>query len=254
MRISEQKAYALRVLEIDDTLAEAHALAGDVKIIEYDWEGAEKDYLYAIQLNPGIVASYNKYGYNLMCWGRFEEGVRMMRKAIELDPYNLNYTRNLGRIFYFEGSYEDAMRVLQGTLDVNPNFTIVHLSLTLVYLQQSEYEEALDAVKKEEEAQGKWNPILECISGIIYTKMDLTDKAREILDDPLERSKTLYISPYYLAALSVALGEMDRGFELLDRAYREEDFWIRELMVDPLFEDVRSDPSYDSMLKKLGLE
>ncbi len=94
----------------------------------------------------------------------FAEPSHQMKKAIELDPYNLNYTRNLGRIFYFEGSYEDAMSVLQGTIDINPVFTIVNLSLALLHLQQSEYEEALDAVKKEEDAQGKWNPVLDCIS------------------------------------------------------------------------------------------
>jgi TolB-like protein/Tfp pilus assembly protein PilF len=248
------KEYALKALNLDNTLAEAHAVAGDIKITEYDWAGAEKDYLYAIQLNPGFAPSYNKYGYNLMCWGRFEEGVNMMKKAIEFDPYNLNYTRNLGRIFYFEGSYEDAVSVLHGTIDINPIFTIVHLSLALVHVQQSEYKEALDAVKKEEEAQGKWNPVLDCISGIIYARMEQADKAREILYDLLERSKELYISPYYLAALSVALGEIDQGFELLDQAYKDGDFWVRELKVDPLFEDVRSDLRYDTMLKKLRLK
>lgn len=246
--------YALRALELDDTLAEVHTIVGDVKITEYDWKGAEDEFKRAIELNPGYAHAHNKYGYHLMCMGRFEESIEQMKKAIELDPYNLNYTRNLGRIFYFEGGYEDAMSVLQGTININPIFTIVHLSLALVHVQQSEYEEALDAVKKEEEAQGKWNPVLDCISGIIYARMDQADKAREILYDLLERSKELYISPYYLAALSVALGEIDQGFELLDQAYKDGDFWVRELKVDPLFEDVRSDPRYDTMLKKLRLK
>ena len=87
-----------------------------------------------------------------------------------------------------------------------------------------------------------------------YRKNGELDKAREILYDLLERSKELYISPYYLAALSVALGEIDQGFELLDQAYKDGDFWVRELKVDPLFEDVRSDPRYDTMLKKLRLK
>ncbi|MEE9501010.1 MAG: tetratricopeptide repeat protein [Candidatus Aminicenantaceae bacterium] len=246
--------YALRALELDDTLAEVHTIVGDVKITEYDWKGAEDEFKRAIELNPGYAHAHNKYGYHLMCMGRFEESIEQMKKAIELDPYNLNYTRNLGRIFYFEGGYEDAMSVLQGTININPIFTIVHLSLALVHVQQSEYEEALDAVKKEEEAQGKWNPVLDCISGIIYARMDQADKAREILYDLLERSKELYISPYYLAALSVALGEIDQGFELLDQAYKDGDFWVRELKVDPLFEDVRSDPRYDTMLRKLRLK
>jgi TolB-like protein len=251
---AKARAYAMKALEIDDTLAEAHALAGDMKIIEYDWAGAERDYLYAIQLNPGFAPSYNKYGYNLMCWGKFEEGIDMMKKAIELDPYNLNYTRNLGRIFYFEGSYKNAVSVLKGTLDINPNFTIVYLSLALVYLQQSKYEEALDAVKKEGEAQGKWNPILDCITGIIHSRMGKKDKAQQILDNLMNRSKEVYISPYFLAALSIALSETDKGFEFLDKAFKEGDFWIRELKVDPLFKDVRFNSKYEMMLTKLRLQ
>jgi hypothetical protein len=113
---------------------------------------------------------------------------------------------------------------------------------------------ALLAVKKEGEAQGKWNPFLDCISGIIHVRMGESDKARQIFDNLLERSNDVNISPYYIAALSVTLGEMDKGFDFLDKAYREKDFWIRELMVDSLFEDVRSDPRYDTMLRKLRLK
>jgi TolB-like protein/tetratricopeptide (TPR) repeat protein len=251
---AKAKEYVQKALKLDSTLAEAHKVVGDIKINEYDWEGAAKDYKMAVELNPGYSPAHNRYGYSLMSMGRFEEAIEQMKKAIELDPYNLNYTRNLGRIFYFEGSYDDAVSVLQGTIEINPVFSFVHLSLALVYIQESEYEEALVAVKKEEEAQGQLNPILDCISGIIHARMDEKDKARQILDNLEARSKEKYISPYYLAALCVTLGETDRGFELLDKAYRDEDFWIRELKVDPLFEDVRSDPRYDMMLKKLRLK
>jgi len=84
--------------------------------------------------------------------------------------------------------------------------------------------------------------------------MDEKDKSQQILDNLEARSKEVNTSPYYMAALSFGLGETDQGFEYLDKAYRDEDFWIRELMVDPLFEDVRSDPRYDTMLKKLRLK
>jgi len=239
---SKAKEYVQKALKLDNTLAQAHKVVGDIKINEYDWEGAEKDYKRAIELNQGYAPAHNMYGYSLMSMGRFEEAIEQMKKAIELDPYNLNYTRNLGRILYFGGSLNDAKSVLQGTIDINPVFSFVHLSLALVLIQEAEFEEALAAVKKEEEAQGKRTPVIDCIFGIIHARMDEADKAREIYNDLLERSKDLYVSPYYMAALSVALSETDQGFEYLDKAYREEDFWVRELMVDPLFEDVRSDP------------
>lgn len=84
--------------------------------------------------------------------------------------------------------------------------------------------------------------------------MNQTDRAREILYDLLEQSKDLYISPYHLAALSIAIGEVDKGFEFLDKAIEDGDFWIRELKVDPLFEVVRTDPRYHQILRKLGLQ
>ncbi|NOR15420.1 MAG: tetratricopeptide repeat protein [Candidatus Aminicenantes bacterium] len=251
---AKAEEYALKALELDDTLAEAHTVVGDIKITDYDWNGAEREFKRAIELNPGYAHVYNKYGYSLMVIGRFEEAAEQMTKAIELDPYNLNYARNLSWIYYFEGNYEDAMSVLQGIIAINPGFSFVHLTVAKIFLQQSEFGEALDAVKKEKEAQGTWNPILDCISGIIYAKKEEPDKAREIFDDLLERSKELNISPYYLAGLSVSLNEIDRGFMFLERAYEDRDFWIRELMVDPLFEDVRSDPRYGAMLKKLRLK
>jgi tetratricopeptide (TPR) repeat protein len=189
-----------------------------------------------------------------MCLARFEESVRMMKKAIELDPYNLNYTRNFGRIFYFEGRYEDAVRVLRETLAINPKFTVVQMTLGLVYLEQTLYEDALEAIKKEEEAQGELNPVLESITGIIYQRMGQMDKAFTILENLRERSEEVYISSYYLAALNLALGETDRGFALLDKAFKDGDFWVRELKIDPLFKDVRSDSRFDIILKKLRLK
>jgi TolB-like protein/Tfp pilus assembly protein PilF len=248
------KEYAMKALELDNTLAEVHTVVGDVKISEYDWEGAGKEFIKAIELNPGYAHVYNKFGYGLMIMGRFEEAAEKMTKAIELDPYNLHYARNLSWIFYFEGKYEDAMSVLDGIIEINPVFIHVHLTAAKIFLQRSKYEEALDAVEEEAKIFSQWNPLTDCLTGIIYARMGQIERARQIFDDLSERKKEFYISPYYLAALSVSLGDIDRGFAFLEKAYEDTDFWIRELKVDPLFEDIRSDPRYDSLLKKLGLK
>jgi hypothetical protein len=116
------------------------------------------------------------------------------------------------------------------------------------------HDKALEALKREEEAQGKWNPVLDCVKGIAQQRMGQTDKARAIFENLREKSKDLYITPYYLAALSIAMGETDRGFGLLAKAYNDKDFWIRELKVDPLFRDVRSDPRFEMILEKLNLQ
>jgi len=251
---AKAKAYSLRAMELDDSLAEAQTTAGDIKVTEYDWSGAERHFEKAIELNPGYPHAYNNYSYCLMYRGAFEESIDLMRKAIERDPYNLNYTRNLGRILYYEGSYDQAIYVLDATNEINPGFTFVHSSLSLIYLQQSEYEDALEEIQKEIEIQGANNSILECVFAIIQVRMEERENAQKIFTDLKERAQTGHVDPYYLAALAIALSETDLGFQLLDKAFESRSFWIRELKLDPLFESVHSDPRFTTLINKLRLE
>lgn len=250
---SKAKAYALKAIELDDSLAQAQTAAGDIKITEYDWTGAERHFQVAMDINPGYPHAYNNYSHSLMYRGAFKESIELMIKAIERDPYNLNYTRNLGRIYYFAGSYADAITVLKGTIEINPAFSFVHSSLGLVYLQQSKFDQAMAEIQKEIEIQGADNATLSCLLGIVQARMDEKDQAEKSFTDLKKRAQTGYVTPYYLAALAISLGETEMGFELLDQAYRSRSFWIRELKVDPLFESIRPDPRFHELLEAMNL-
>jgi TolB-like protein/tetratricopeptide (TPR) repeat protein len=248
------KEYALKALEIDDSLAEAHTMMGVINANEYDWESAEKSFLKAIELNPGNAYTYSLYGYTLGYMGRFEESKNAVRKAIELDPYNLNIARNLGRILYIAGELEEAMNVLRETEKINPSFTGVSYNLALIHLEKAEFEKAREEIHKEKSDHPTWNPVLDAVEGIILAREGHEDDSRLILENLLERSREVHVSAYWIAALSFALDEREQGFVWLEKAYDEQDFFVRWINVEPLFRGVRSDLRFIEIVKKIGLD
>jgi tetratricopeptide (TPR) repeat protein len=248
------KENVLRAVELDDQLEEAQAALGSIKVAEYAWEEALGHFQRAIDLNPNYSRAYQLYGYNLMCLGRMEEAKEALRTAIDLDPYALHTRRNLGRVFYFAGDYGRAAEILNRVLDTNPNFSFTHMSLALVYLEQGEDAAALEAIEREKAVQKTWVPMLECLTGIILQRMGKGEESRQIFDELMSRSLETYVSRYWMAALSFSIGEIDQGFTWLEKAFRDQGFWIRELNVDPLFAVARDDPRFQPLITKLGLD
>lgn len=248
------KEHALRAAQLDDQLEEVQVALGNVKVSEYAWDEALGHFQKAVDLNPNYSRAYHLYGYNLMCLGRMEDAIEANRTAIDLDPYALSTVRNLGRIYYFAGDHDRAAEILKGVLDTNPNFSFTHMSLALVYLEQDKNAEAMAAIEREKAVQKTWVPMLECITGIVLQRMGKTGEARDIFDELMGRSLETYVSRYWMAALAVSIGEIDEGFTWLDKAFRDQGFWIRELNVDPLFAGVRSDPRFGALIAKLGLD
>jgi len=248
------KEHALRAAQLDDQLEEVQVALGNVKVSEYAWDEALGHFQKAVDLNPNYSRAYQLYGYNLMCLGRMEDAIEANRTAIDLDPYALSTVRNLGRIYYFAGDHDRAVEVLKGVLGTNPSFSFTHMSLALVYLEQDKNAEAMSAIEQEKAVQKTWVPMLECITGIVLQRMGKTGEARDIFDELMGRSLEAYVSRYWMAALAVSIGEIDEGFTWLDKAFRDQGFWIRELNVDPLFSGVRDDPRFGALVAKLGLD
>jgi serine/threonine-protein kinase len=252
--VARAKQLALKSLKLDDELAEAHTALANIKITEYDWEGGLRQFERAINLNPGYSHALQLYGYNLMCLGKFDKAERALRKAFALDPFAFNIPRTLGRSFYFSGQYDKAAEILNEIVTMNPQFSFVQMSLAQVYLAMSKNKEALEAINREKTIHKTWNPAFESISGIVFQRMGESDKAQQILGELIKRSNQEYASPYWLGALSIAVGETDQGFFWLEKAHKDKDFWMRELKVEPLFSGVREDPRFESILSKLGLD
>jgi len=249
------KEAALKALEIDSTLAEAHASLGSIKWhVDWDWEGSEREFIRALELNPGDAEAHYGYGYMLMHLERFEDAMREMKLALELDPLSLIINRNLGQLFYRAHQYDRAIETLQKTLEMDPNFTNTHLYIGRTYLQKSMYKEALAEFKKEKEI--KKGVDLHSDTMIIVTNalMGKKDEALKVLDDFREQSKHIYIRPYFFALIYAALGEDDLCFEWLEKASEEHDAFLHDLKMEALFDGIRSDPRFKALLKKTNLE
>jgi len=249
------KETAMKALEIDEMLADAHVSLAQLKRrYDYDWVAAEREYKRALELDPNNATAHHWYGYDLMCMTRFSEAIRQIRRALELDPYSLVINRNLGQVLYRAGRYDEAIEVLQRTMVMDPNFSYIHFHLGYIYLQKSMYDKALEEFQKERELARGWASRAEVWIGIVYAKMGQQEKAREILTDLIERSNQEYISQTMMAILYFSLGEDDKGFQRLEKAYEEFDTWLRLIRVEPLFDRVSKDPRFKALLKKSGLE
>ncbi|MHC4805621.1 MAG: protein kinase domain-containing protein [Planctomycetota bacterium] len=253
--VPRAREMALKALEIDETLAEAHASLGYIKSgYDWDWVGGEREYKRAIELNPGYATAHEAYSYNLLLTARFDEALKEIEQALELDPVSVPTNRNLALVCRFAKQFDRAIEASKRAVAMNPSTMYVHLELGLAYLAKSMYEEALIEFQKEQEVSGKAHAWAETHTGWTYVEMGKPDEAQKLLYKLLERSKTEYVSPYTLACFHFVLGKNDEGFKLLNRAFKEGDQKLCFLKIGPLFDSVRSDPRYTALLKKMNLD
>jgi len=259
--ISPTEAYpmaeeaALKAIEIDETLAEAHVALAQVKRRYYwDWEESHREYRRAFELNPNSATAHHWYGYDLMCLRRFDEAIAELERAQDLDPLSLVINRNLGQVYYRAGQFDKAIEVLNDTLEMEPNFIFAHFHLGGIYLARGMYEDALKEFETELPLAGGLEMYVKTWIGVTHVKLGRTDTAQEILDGMIQTSEEAYLPPTAIAILAFALGQNDLGFEWLDRAYESFDVRLSWLKIEPVFDSVRSDPRFQNMLRKVGLE
>ncbi|NQU08151.1 MAG: protein kinase, partial [Candidatus Abyssubacteria bacterium] len=248
------KQMVLKALEIDNTLAEAHFSLGVIKVMhDWDWKGAEREFKHAISLNPGYAGPYQVYALLLTFLGRFDEAIKEVRKALELDPLSLPANFYAAVALAGARRFSEAMEVLNRIIDMDPAFPNAHFQRGHMYLEKSMYEEALSEYDKETQLRGWWYYV-DVMTGCTYARMGRREEAEKILNDLVRRSKDSYISPFTLATLCFELGETDIGFEWLDKACEEQDQWMCFLKTESSLDSVRSDPRFKALLKKIGLE
>ncbi|HER40303.1 MAG TPA: hypothetical protein ENO10_03695 [Salinimicrobium catena] len=254
--VPEDEAYPLaraaisKALEINDRVGEAYASLGWIRMLaDWDWEGAEEAFRKAVSLNPGYATAYHWYGYLYMTMGKMDKSLSMVNKALELDPLSPVINRVIGDVYYSSHKYDEAISPLQKTLELEPCMPFAHLNLSLCYLQKSMYDEAFEEITREK--QCRENPITgEYVLGLIHVKMGEIDKAREILQE-LENKN---IKGSGTAQLCFALGENEKGFKILEEMYENHDVWVIFIHSYPWFDNVRSLPRFQDLIKKIGLD
>jgi class 3 adenylate cyclase/Tfp pilus assembly protein PilF len=242
--------FAKKALGIDDTLAEAHAALAASLDSGWDWSGAEAEYKRAIELNPSYASAYHWYALYLGHMGRFAEGLDAARRAEELDPLSPVISATVFEEHYLARQYDRAVDQLMKAAEVEPDFPLIHYSLGLAYVQKGKLAEAGAELRRA--VSGSTEPEFKAALAYTYAISGQKDKARGIYKDVLGGSKR-YLSAPYLALINLGLGEKDLAFKQLAEACEAKAEPLKHLMVDPLYDGLRSDARYLPLLKRMGL-
>jgi len=247
------KAAALKALEIDETLSEAHAaLAYGRFYYDWSWAESEEGFKRAIQLNPSDAIAHQFYGNYLPAMGRFEEAIAEFERAQQLDPLSLILNSALGwGGFHLARQYDRAIEQLERTLELDPNFAVAHHWLGLALEQERRYEEATAEFEK---ANSLWggSPRALASLGHVYAMAGKTSEALKTLDELEELSKRRYVGAYHIAVVHIGLGDKDRAFEWLEKAYDERFPALAFLKVEPIFDPLRDDPRFQDLVRRMN--
>ena len=247
------KAYAAKALAIDNTLADAHASMGAVRLFyDWDWAEAEKEIKRAQALDPNNAIPHHLYGDLLETRGRFDEAKAERKRALELDPLSPMLNWVAGATPYFAGQYDEAIAQLEKTINLEPHFPPTYFQLGQAYEQKKMYREAIATYQKGI-TEAERIPHLVAALGHAYALSGERDKANKILDELREMSKQRYVSPYLIAIVYVGLGDKDQAFAWLEKAYQDRSAFLIWLKVEPLFDNLRSDPRFQDLLRRVGL-
>jgi DNA-binding winged helix-turn-helix (wHTH) protein/TolB-like protein/Flp pilus assembly protein TadD len=248
--LGKAKAAATRALEIDDTLAEAHAALGFVnETYEWDWAGAEHEFKRALDLSPNSAMAHQRYANLMTVMGRHAEATAETTRTLELDPVSLAATALAGRMYYYAREYDHALEQCQKALDLDAHFWIAHFFAGKAYAQKGMYAEALAELGK---AEGATTEVLATIGYVDALARD-APAARAVLDRLTRQRSQTYVPPSHLAKIHAALGENDQAFVWLDKACEEHDAWLIWLSSEPMWDPLRADPRFSDLLRRLGL-
>ncbi len=246
------KAAALRALELNGELAEAHTSLAYVKFwYDWDWAGAEAEFQHALQLNPGYATAHQWYAEYLRLMGRQQEAIAENRKALELDPLSLIINMESGLPFYVDRRFDEAILRFRKTLELDPNFGLAHCVLGWAYEGKSQYSEAISeletALKLDDSA-----PVLSSLAHA-YASAGRYADAKRVLDRLQEHAAKNYVSPYFLATVYAGLKEDERALDSLDAAYAHHDWVLLWVNVGHALDPLRTQPRFVDLLRRLKL-
>ncbi len=246
------KTAAMQALDLDDSLPEAHTSLGLVKEhFEWDWAGAEKEFKRAIELNPNLATAHHWYGDYLTNMGRFDEGIAETKKALELDPLSLIINTTMGWQLYLAGRNENAVEQLRKVLDIDPKFSPARRILEEVYAHTGKHKEAVAEREKALSLSG--SPELAASIEEDFTKSGYKGVLQSWLEGLTELSKHSYVSSYSIAESYMRMDQKQKAFEWLEKAYEEHDSALVSLAVEPMFENIRPDPRFKEILRRMKL-
>jgi tetratricopeptide (TPR) repeat protein len=244
------KEAATKAVELDETSAEAYSALGFATVChDFDWGVAEGQHRLAINLNPNYATGHNWYGFHLLMTGRFDEAIREMLRARELDPLSPSIMQSLGWAYYQARRSDEAVATYETMLDTAPDmaYGLATYSWTLSHLGKG-----VEAVEKAERALqlSSGGQFYVGVLGGAYAAAGRTSEARAALERLNEMSATGYVSPYHRALIHVGLGERKQALDLLAEACSIKEGWLAWLAVEPRLDSLRAEPQFAEILTK----
>jgi len=245
------RAAAMKALELDETLAEAHAALADVKLLsDWDWTGAAKEFQRALELNPGSVGAHADHAMYLWAMGRGDEATAELQRAQQLDPLSLPVNLWLGRSFYFAHEFDRAIQQYRKTNELDPTFSWAHFFLAAAYEKVGNYDQAVEEMLKARELQGDHQFTLAVQKA--YKRSRYPGALRALAEDTEQKWKRGQEQAASVALIYAKL-DKEKAFIWLERAYRERSRALPYLLrADPQFDNLRSDPRFADLVRRMG--
>jgi serine/threonine-protein kinase len=249
----EAESAAKKAVDIDDSIAEAHAALARFKFqCNWEWAAAGQEFQQAIALEPGSSEVHHQYAHYLMAMGRITDAWDETSRALELDPYGIRTNSHLGWHHFYARQPDVAIRDFQRTLSMEPSDGYSRRYLANCYEQKRMYAEALAELMKTPPGPA-WTPVLRAALGYAHAVAGHRRDAMVIANELESKAKRQYVSAFDIGLIYVGLGESKRAIDWLEKAYRERSPLLIYLKVDPRFDDVRTDPQFQDLARRVGL-
>jgi TolB-like protein len=247
--IPPAKAALKKALELDDSLAQAHASSGLLATLELDLNRGITELERAIQLNPNYATAHHWLALPLHAIGQSDRGIAEGKRAIELDPLSLICNADLSWGYFQAHRYDEAEAQARKTLEMDPRFYVAHYYLGEALQFKGKLTDAIAEFQKSADLNN--DPFSHAMLGQAYARQGKTDEAQKVLAGLRVQAKSQYVSPYAFAVVLTALGERAHAIDELERGYDDTGFYISLIKVDPLFDPLRGDPRFEALLQKI---
>jgi len=248
------RAAAMQALEIDESLAEAHTSLGDVHMY-FNWDpaGAEREYRRAIELRPDYATAHHFYAWFLISQGKFEEASAEMRRAQDLDPLSPMINTTVGLPLYFSRRYKEAISHFAQSVEAEPSFDLGYVYLGRAYVHSGKTDQGIAALRQAVALSGGRPVTIGALSHCLAV-VGQTAEAIQLVDDLIERAKSRYVSPYYIARIFAGLGDRKKAMQWLECAFEDRSNQLVVLMLDPAWDGFRDSSQLIDLARRVGFE
>jgi TolB-like protein/Tfp pilus assembly protein PilF len=250
--VPHAKAAVKRALELDDTLAEAHASSARILSgFDFDSQRAIAEFERALQLNPNYATAHHWFAAGpLLALARFDQSIAEAKRSIELDPLSMINNADFGNDYYFARRYDEAIVQLRKTIEIEPHSYLAHYYLGEALQLKGQMPDAIAEYRRAVELDD--DPFALALLGQSYARVGRRDEANKILTQLNQEAKTRYVDAYGVGLVFLGLGDKNHAMDELERAYRENDGGdIYNIRIDPMLDDLRGDPRFEALAEKI---